>query len=98
VRIPKGSTCRVSVPVANDSQSKVTLSLGQVLGSLKPVKSVVALCNPKVRTVNSAVVASSQDCSTQDSNTPKEWDPDIPLDDQLLTHDQIKKVRQMFRE
>jgi hypothetical protein len=44
------------------------------------------------------VVASSQDGSTQDSSTLKEWDLDIPLDDQLLTHDQIKKVRQMFRE
>ena len=38
VKIPKGSTCRVSVPIVNDTPS---LCHGQVLGHLTPIKSVV---------------------------------------------------------
>ena len=43
VKIPKGSTCRVSVPIVNDTPSKLTLCHGQVLGHLTPIKSVVTL-------------------------------------------------------
>ena len=80
VKIPKGSTCRVSVPIVNDNPSKLTLCHGQVLGHLTPIKSVVTLREfdyPKQ--MSKTVEQETLRVDSESTDSPRElWDPDIP--------------------
>ena len=84
----------------NDYPSKLTLCHGQVLVHLTPIKSVVTLREfdyPKQ--MSKTVEQEPLKVHSESTDCPRElWDPDIPLDNRVLSQDQIKQIRQMFRE
>ena len=91
VKIPKGSTCRVSVPIVNDTPSKLTLCHGHVFVTLRDFdypKQMSKTVEQETLQVDSESMYSSMEL----------WDTDISLDNRLLSQDQIKQIRQMFRE
>ena len=99
VSIVRGTTSRVSVPVVNDSSSKVSLSHGQVIGHLTTVKSVVSLRYPSSE--DGPKSQADHDCAGVElvgKSPDDKWDPEVSLDEGVLSPEQVRKVRQLLRD
>ena len=99
VNIVRGTTSRVSVPVVNDSSSKVSQSHGQVIGHLTTVKSVVSLRYPSSE--DGPKSQADHDCAGVEPvgmSPDNKRDPDVSLDEGVLSPEQVRKVRQLLRD
>ena len=78
----------------NNTPSNLKLCRGQVLCHLTSIKSVVSLRTfdyPKQ--MSKTVEQETLQSDIESTDSPVElWDPDIPLDNRLLSRDQIKQI------
>lgn len=109
VKLERGQSSSFNVPVKNKSSSPIVVRKGSCLGSLISVRSVVTLRPPETYVTDdetsdsgtserigvSRIVCSEADAVPQDGDS---WDPEVELDKELLTPDQVQRVRQMLRE
>ena len=114
VKLSRGSVCSFNVPVKNNSNCPVVIRKGSCIGNLTAVKSVVTLRPPETYVTKSQAgdteisnrkgthrVHMVDAQLTQQEMTERgcsQWDPDVELDEELLTADQVQQVRQMLRE
>jgi hypothetical protein len=114
VRHSQGSICSISVPVKNRSNRSLFIRKGTHVGNLVSVKSVVRLRPPETYPSQKSSVSMCTARSENISGAPSPvvddrsgqgpepvcdlWDPDVDLDEELLTTEQVSQVRTMLRE
>ena len=112
VKLSQGSVCSISVPVKNRSSRPLYIRKGTHVGNLISVRSVVTLrppetypkpsvsmCSAKSENISGASTSVSVDQSGQGPESGGDlWDPDVGLDEELLTTEQVSQVRAMLRE
>lgn len=112
VKVAKGSSSSVSILVSNVSKRPITLRRGLELGYLTTVKSVVTLRCPEVSNIsdsegltqqvhvtNVSAAGIGETKQVRSESTDQEvWDPPVPIDESILTQEQITRVKDLLRE
>ena len=107
VKLGKGSTSSFQVHVYNHACFPFVLKRGSQLGTLQPVKSVIALKPPEeiLKTMQTSENVSVHEVSTGTSidetraaeGVSEKFDPEVELDSNL-TEEQVQIVRQLLRD